>query len=166
MEKLWEDFGFGLFFWQLIIFVGLIFLLRKFAWKPILDSVNEREEGIKNALLSAENAKKEMQNLQSDNQRILQEARLERDTMLKEAREMKEKMIADSKKEAQAQGLKMIEQAKAAIQSEKNAAMADLKAQVSNLSIEIAEKLLKSELANKQTQTQLVEKLLGDVKLN
>ncbi len=166
MEKLWEDFGFGLFFWQLIIFVGLIFLLRKFAWKPILDSVNEREEGIKNALLSAENAKKEMQNLQSDNQRILQEARLERDTMLKEAREMKEKMIADSKNEAQAQGLKMIEQAKAAIQSEKNAAMADLKAQVSNLSIEIAEKLLKSELANKQTQTQLVEKLLGDVKLN
>ncbi len=166
MDKLLNQFEFGLFFWQVIIFVGLIFLLKKFAWKPILDAVNEREEGIKNALLSAENAKKEMQNLQADNQRILQEARLERDTMLKEAREMKEKMIADSKNEAQAQGLKMIEQAKAAIQSEKNAAMADLKAQVSNLSIEIAEKLLKSELANKETQTQLVEKLLGDVKLN
>ncbi len=166
MEKLLNQFEFGLFFWQVIIFVGLIFLLKKFAWKPILDAVNEREEGIKNALLSAENAKKEMQNLQADNQRILQEARLERDTMLKEAREMKEKMIADSKNEAQVQGLKMIEQAKAAIQSEKNAAMADLKSQVSNLSIEIAEKLLKSELANKETQTQLVEKLLGDVKLN
>jgi F-type H+-transporting ATPase subunit b len=166
MDKLLNQFEFGLFFWQVIIFVGLIFLLKKFAWKPILDAVNEREEGIKNALLSAENAKKEMQNLQADNQRILQEARLERDTMLKEAREMKEKMIADSKNEAQAQGLKMIEQAKAAIQSEKNAAMADLKAQVSNLSIEIAEKLLKSELANKEIQTQLVEKLLGDVKLN
>jgi F-type H+-transporting ATPase subunit b len=166
MDKLLNQFEFGLFFWQVIIFVGLIFLLKKFAWKPILDAVNEREEGIKNALLSAENAKKEMQNLQADNQRILQEARLERDTMLKEAREMKEKMIADSKNEAQAQGLKMIEQAKAAIQSEKNAAMADLKAQVSNLSIEIAEKLLKSELVNKETQTQLVEKLLGDVKLN
>jgi F-type H+-transporting ATPase subunit b len=166
MEKLWEDFGFGLFFWQLIIFVGLIILLKKFAWKPILDSVNEREEGIKNALLSAENAKKEMQNLQADNQRILQEARLERDNMLKEAREMKEKMIADSKTEAQATGLQMIQQAKTAIEAEKNAAMAELKSHVSSLSIEIAEKLLKSELTNKDSQMQLVEKLLGDAKLN
>ncbi|WP_395077937.1 F0F1 ATP synthase subunit B [Flavobacterium sp.] len=166
MDKLINDFSFGLFIWQIVIFVGLIFLLKKFAWKPILDAVNDREEGIKNALLSAENARKEMQNLQADNQRILQEARLERDTMLKEAREIKEKMIADSKTEAQAQGLKMIEQAKAAIESEKNAAMAELKAQVSNLSISIAEKLLKDELSNKETQTKLVEKMLGDVKLN
>jgi F-type H+-transporting ATPase subunit b len=166
MEKLVNDFSFGLFFWQTIIFVGLILLLKKFAWKPILDAVNEREEGIKNALLSAENARKEMQNLQSDNQRILQEARMERDTMLKEAREMKEKMIADSKNEAQAQGLKMIEQAKVAIESEKNAAMAELKAQVSTLSIEIAEKLLKDELSNKDAQVKLVEKMLGDSKLN
>ena len=166
MEKLWEDFGFGLFFWQTIIFVGLIFLLKKFAWKPILDSVNEREEGIKNALLSAENAKKEMQNLQADNQRILQEARIERDNMLKEAREMKEKMIADSKTEAQAAGLQMIQQAKTAIEAEKNAAMAEMKSHVSSLSIEIAEKLLKSELTNKDSQMQLVEKMLGDAKLN
>ncbi|WP_394759930.1 F0F1 ATP synthase subunit B [Flavobacterium sp.] len=166
MEKLINDFSFGLFFWQTLIFIGLIFLLKKFAWKPILDAVNERETGIKNALLSAENAKKEMQNLQADNQRILQEARLERDSMLKEAREIKEKMIADSKTEAQAQGLKMIEQAKAAIESEKNAAMAELKSQVSTFSIEIAEKLLKDELSNKEAQTKLVEKMLGDVKLN
>ena len=166
MDKLVNDFSFGLFIWQIVIFVGLIFLLKKFAWKPILDAVNDREEGIKNALLSAENARKEMQNLQADNQRILQEARLERDAMLKDAREIKEKMIADSKTEAQAQGLKMIEQAKAAIESEKNAAMAELKAQVSNLSISIAEKLLKDELSNKETQTKLVEKMLGDVKLN
>jgi F-type H+-transporting ATPase subunit b len=166
MDKLINDFSFGLFFWQTIIFVGLILLLKKFAWKPILDAVNEREEGIKNALLSAANAKKEMQNLQSDNQRILQEARLERDTMLKEAREMKEKVIADSKTEAQEQGLKMIEQAKAAIQSEKNAAMAELKSQVSTLSLEIAEKLLKDELSNKEAQVKLVEKMLGDAKLN
>ena len=166
MDKLINDFSFGLFIWQVVIFVGLIFLLKKFAWKPILTAVNDREEGIKNALLSAENARKEMQNLQADNQRILQEARLERDTMLKEAREIKEKMIADSKTEAQAQGLKMIEQAKAAIEGEKNAAMAELKAQVSNLSISIAEKLLKEELSNKESQTKLVEKMLGDVKLN
>jgi F-type H+-transporting ATPase subunit b len=166
MDKLINDFSFGLFIWQVLIFVGLILLLKKFAWKPILDSVNDREEGIKNALLSAENARKEMQNLQADNQRILQEARLERDNMLKEAREMKEKMVDDAKTEAQVQGQKMIEQAKAAIESEKNAAMAELKLQVSTLSLSIAEKLLKEELSNKEAQTKLVEKLLGDVKLN
>lgn len=166
MEKLINDFSFGLFIWQVVIFVGLIFLLKKFAWKPILDAVNDREEGIKNALESAENARKEMQNLQADNQRILQEARLERDNMLKDAREMKEKMVADAKSEAQVQGLKMIEQAKAAIESEKNAAMAELKSQVSTLSLSIAEKLLKDELSNKEAQTKLVEKMLGDVKLN
>lgn len=166
MEKLINSFEFGLFFWQVLIFVGLIFLLRKFAWKPILTAVNDREEGIKNALLSAENARNEMQALQADNQRILQEARMERDNLLKEAREMKEKMIADSKAEAQAVGQKMIEQAKAAIESEKQAAMADLKAQVSTLSVDIAEKLLKDELSNKDAQEKLVEKMLGDVKLS
>lgn len=166
MEKLVNDFSFGLFFWQMLIFVGLIFLLKKFAWKPILDAVNTREEGIRNALLSAENARKEMQNLQADNQRILNEARAERDTMLKEAREMKEKMVSDAKNEAQTAGQKMIEQAKAAIESEKNAAMAELKAQVSSLSLEIAEKLLKDELSNKEAQVKLVEKMLGDAKLN
>ncbi|WP_396186533.1 F0F1 ATP synthase subunit B [Flavobacterium sp.] len=166
MEKLINDFSFGLFIWQTIIFVGLILLLKKFAWKPILDAVNEREEGIKNALLSADNARKEMQNLQADNQRILQEARMERDSLLKDAREMKDKMVADAKNEAQAQGLKMIEQAKAAIENEKNAAMAELKLQVSTLSLEIAEKLLKDELSNKEAQVKLVEKMLGDAKLN
>ncbi len=166
MEKLINDFSFGLFIWQVVIFVGLIFLLKKFAWKPILDAVNDREEGIKNALLSADNARKEMLNLQSDNQRILQEARLERDSLLKDAREMKEKMILDAKNEAQVQGLNMIEQAKAAIESEKNAAMAELKLHVSTLSLEIAEKLLKDELSNKEAQVKLVEKLLGDAKLN
>ena len=166
MEKLINDFSFGLFIWHTIIFVGLVLLLKKFAWKPILDAVNEREEGIKNALLSADNARKEMQNLQSDNQRILQEARLERDALLKDAREMKDKMVADAKNEAQAQGQKMIEQAKAAIESEKNAAMAELKLHVSTLSLEIAEKLLKDELSNKEAQVKLVEKMLGDAKLN
>jgi len=166
MDKLIYQFEFGLFFWQILIFVGLILLLKKFAWKPILDAVNDREQGIKEALLSAENARQEMQNLQADNQRILNEARAERDAMLKEAREMKEQIIAESKNEAQAQGQKMIEQAKAAIESEKNAAMAELKSQVSSLSLSIAEKLLKEELSNKESQTKLVEKMLGDVKLN
>ncbi|MCB0443045.1 MAG: F0F1 ATP synthase subunit B [Flavobacterium sp.] len=166
MEKLIEQFSLGLFVWMLVIFVGLIFLLKKFAWKPILDAVNEREEGIKNALLSAENAKKEMLNLQSSNEKLAAEARAERDAMMKEAREIKEKMINDAKSEAQAQGEKMIAQAKAAIESEKNAAMAELKNQVSTLSLEIAEKVLKSELSNTEAQSKLVEKMLGDAKLN
>jgi F-type H+-transporting ATPase subunit b len=166
MDKLIHQFEFGLFFWQIIIFVGLILLLKKFAWKPILDSVNDREEGIRNALLSAENAKREMQNLTADNEKLLAEARAERDLMLKEAREMREKMIADSKTDAQVEGARMIEQAKMAIQAEKNAAMSELKAQVSILSLDIAEKLLKTELSNKDSQKQLVEKMLGDVTLN
>lgn len=166
MEKLISDFSLGLFFWQSLIFIGLILLLKKFAWKPILDAVNDREEGIRNALLSAENAKKEMQNLKSDNEKLLAEARAERDAMLKEAKEMKEKLIADAKSEAQVQGEKMIAQAKAAIESEKNAVMAELKNQVSTLSLEIAEKVLRDELSNKESQTKLVEKMLGDAKLN
>lgn len=166
MEELFGQFSLGLFILQTILFVGLILLLKKFAWKPILDAVNEREEGIKNALLSAESAKKEMQNLKSDNEKLLADARAERDTMIKEAREMKEKMINDAKTEAQVAGEKMIAQAKAAIESEKNAAMADLKSQVSSLSLEIAEKVLRDELSNKESQTKLVEKMLADTKLN
>ena len=166
MEKLINDFSFGLFIWQIVIFVGLIFLLKKFAWKPILDAVNEREDGIKNALLSAENARKEMTSLQADNQRILQEARLERDAMMKDAQDIKEKIVADAKAEAQAQGAKMIEQAKTAIQSEKNAAMADLKKQISSFSIDIAEKILKNELSDKAAQTSLIQKMLDEVKIN
>ena len=166
MEKLINDFSFGLFFWQTLIFLLLVFLLKKFAWKPILDAVNEREEGIKNALLSAENAKREMQNLKSDNEKLIADARVERDVMLKEARDIKDKIVSEAKAEAQVQAGKMIEQAKAAINSEKNAAMAELKNQVSSLSIEIAEKVLKSELTDKASQTKLVEKMLGDVKLN
>ena len=156
----------SLIFWTTIIFFVFFLLLRKFAWKPILGAVKGREESINNALASAESARREMQNLTADNERILQEARLERDNMLKEAREMKEKIVADAKNEAQAQGQKMIEQAKAAIESEKNAAMNELKLQVSTLSLSIAEKVLKDELSNKEAQTKLVEKMLGDVKLN
>ncbi|PRZ26281.1 F0F1 ATP synthase subunit B [Flavobacterium granuli] len=156
----------SLIFWTTIIFFVFFLLLRKFAWKPILGAVKGREESINNALASAEAARLEMQNLTADNERILQEARIERDALLKEARDMRDKMIADSKKEAQVQGERLISQAKAAIEAEKNAAMAELKTQVSTLSLNIAEKLLKDELSNKEAQTKLVEKMLGDVKLN
>ncbi|GAA4967332.1 F0F1 ATP synthase subunit B [Algibacter aquimarinus] len=166
MEKLLEEFSIGLFFWQTVLFLALLFLLRKFAWKPILNSVNDREEGIKNALESAEKAKLEMQNLQADNQKLLKEARAERETMLKEARDIKNKMIEDAKGEAQEQANKMIKQAQDAIESEKKAAMADLKSQVAGLSIDIAEKVVRGELANKDKQVKLVESMLGEAKLN
>ncbi|MES2485881.1 MAG: F0F1 ATP synthase subunit B [Bacteroidota bacterium] len=166
MEKLVNDFSLGLFFWQAVILVVLILLLVKFAWKPIMTSITAREVGIASAISAAENARKEMQALQADNQRILNEARAERDAMMKEAREIKEKMIADAKAVAQAEGDKMIEQAKASINSEKNAAMAELKNQVSSLSVDIAEKLLKTELSNIEAQNSLVTKMLDDVKLN
>lgn len=156
----------SLVFWTTLIFVVFFILLAKFAWKPILGAVKSREESINNALASAEAARREMQNLTADNERILQEARMERDSLLKEAREMKEKMIADSRQEAQAEGQRMIEQAKTAIEAEKNAAMAEMKAQVSALSLEIAEKLLRQELSSKESQTALVENMLNDVKLN
>ena len=166
MEKLIEQFSLGLFFWQIVLFVGLIFLLKKFAWKPILDSVNDREEGIKNALDSAEKAKLEMQNLQADNQKLLKEARVEREAMLKDARDIKNKMIEDAKEEARVEAGKLVTQAKASIQSEKKAAIAELKGQVANLSIEIAEKVVREELSNKDKQVQLVESMLGEATLN
>ena len=166
MEKLWEQFSFGLFFWQALIFIGLVFLLKKFAWKPILDSVNSREEGIKNALDSAEKAKLEMENLQADNQKLLKEARAEREAMLKDARDIKNKMIEDAKEEARVEAGKLVAQAQESIQSEKKAAIAELKGQVANLSIEIAEKVVREELSNKDKQVQLVESMLGEATLN
>ncbi|MDN3667702.1 F0F1 ATP synthase subunit B [Algibacter miyuki] len=124
MDQLLHDFSPGLFFMQAIILLILIVLMRKFAWKPILDALQTREDGIQDALDSAENAKLEMQNLQADNQKLLQEARAEREEMLKEAREMKNTMIEDAKSEAEAQANKMIVQAQAAIEGASIAACA------------------------------------------
>lgn len=166
MEKLINDFSFGLFFWQIAILVVLVLLLKKFAWRPILDALNEREQGIQDALQSAEDARKEMQNLQADNEKLLKEARIERDNMIREAREIKERMIAEAKEEAQKEGDKMIVSAKATIQNEKNAALADLKNQVATLSVEIAEKVLREELSTKAKQEKLVDDILNDVTLN
>lgn len=165
MEKLIEQFSFGLFFWQLLLFVGLVLLLKKFAWKPILNSLNEREEGIKNALDSAEQAKKDMQNLQADNEKLAKEAREERDALLKEAREIKEKMISDAKEEAKKAADKLIENAQASIEQEKQAAITEIKHQVAELSIGIAETVIKKELASKEDQLKLVEGMLEDVTL-
>ena len=158
--------GFGLIFWTALTFIFLLLILKKFAWKPILGAVSEREEGIKNALASAENARLEMENLHADNERILKEARAERESMLKEAREIKTKMIDDAKGIAQEQANKMISQAQVAIESEKKAAMAELKNTVASLSLAIAEKVVRAELSDKDKQVKLVESMLGEAKLN
>lgn len=163
---IFNDFSVGLFFMQLIILAVLIFLLAKFAWKPILSALNEREEGIQNALDQAENARKEMQNLQADNERLLKEARAERDAMMKEAREIKDKIIADAKQEAEEQTTTMVENAKATIKQEQQAAIAELKKKVGDLSIEIAQKLVRKELASQGDQLKLVEGMLEEVTLN
>lgn len=165
MEKLLGEFSFGLFIWQTLIVVCLLLLLRKFAWNPILNAINDREEGIRSALQSAEDARAEMQNLQADNERILKEARAERDGLLKEAREIKQKIIDDAKDEAKTQAAQIMKQAQVAIESEKQSAVAELKQQVAFLSIEIAEKVTKETLSDDKKQTQLVEKLLKDINL-
>tara|TARA_B100001029_G_scaffold48000_1_gene38068 strand:+ start:249 stop:749 length:501 start_codon:yes stop_codon:yes gene_type:complete len=165
MEKLLEEFSIGLFFWHSLIFLSLIFLLKKFAWKPILDTINEREEGIKDALESAEKAREEMQLLQADNEEIMKQARIERDSILKEARDLKNTIISESKDEAKKEAGKIIESANEAIRNEKNAAVSEIKKQVASLSIEIAEKLLNDKLSDNDKQMKIVDELLKDVKL-
>lgn len=167
MEKLISEFSIGLFFWQTILFVGLIFLLRKFAWKPILSAVNEREEKIRGALKAAEEAEKKMQALNSQSEALLKQAREERDQILKEAREARETIISEAKAKASAEAEKIITQAHESIKNEKMAAIIELKNQVAVLSIEIAEKILKEKLSNDDKQKALIENLLKEeVNLN
>ncbi|NBC58675.1 MAG: F0F1 ATP synthase subunit B [Bacteroidetes bacterium] len=164
--KLVEDFSFGLFFWLILVLVVLIFLLRKYAWKPVLKSLDDREEGIQKALDSAEEAKKEMQNLKADNEKMKQEARQERDAMLKEAQQMKKQMISEAAEEAAKKADDIIAKAQTSIQNEKKAAIDDLRQQVAQFSIEIAEKVLKEELKDKKAQNKLIDRELENVKLN
>ena len=156
----------GLIFWQTIVFLVLILILAKFAWKPILGAVKQREDSINDALSSAETARKELQNLKADNEQLMKETRAERDAILKEARELKEKVLADATEEAQIKADKIVAQAKESIELEKKAAMAELKAQVANLSIEIAEKVVRKELSSKEKQHHMIDDMLGDVTLN
>ena len=157
---------FGLFFWQTIVFLVLLFLMAKFAWKPILNSVRDREQSINDALASAENARKEMQNLKSDNEQLMIEARAERDAILKEARELKEKTIASAAEEAKLKADRIVADAQKSIELEKQSALAELKNQVAELSVEIAEKVVRKELSSKNEQRQMIEKMLSDAKLN
>ena len=166
MDKLINDFSVGLFFWQSLLFIALILLLKKFAWGPILTAVEEREDGIKNALEAAEKAKAEMQALNADNERILAEARIERDALLKEAREIKDEIVNDAKELANTEADKILTTAKDQINNEKMKAMTELKNTVATLSIDIAEKVLRSELTDKKKQENLVANALKETELN
>ena len=158
--------GIGLLFWMTLTFIILLFLLAKFAWKPILNAVNDREVSIIDALNQAKLAKQEMAQLKEDNERILREARAERDGILKEARDMKDKIVNQAKDSAKVEGEKMIEAARQSIQTEKNAAMADIKTQIGTLSVSIAENILKEKLDNDGAQNALVENILNKSNLN
>ena len=158
--------GIGLLFWMTLTFIILLFLLAKFAWKPILNAVNDREVSIIDALNQAKLAKQEMAQLKEDNERILREARAERDGILKEARDMKDKIVNQAKDSAKVEGEKMIEAARQSIQTEKNAAMADIKTQIGTLSVNIAENILREKLNNDSAQNALVENILNKSNLN
>ncbi len=158
--------GLGLVFWMLITFVLLLWLLRKFAWKPILNAVNQREEGIRSALAAADEAKKEMQNISADNEQLLKEARAEREEMMKQARDMKDKILSEAQEKAEKDKEAILAKAKAEIESEKRAAISEIKAQIADLSLQMAEKVLGAELSNPESQKKLVDKSLEDLKLN
>jgi F-type H+-transporting ATPase subunit b len=165
LEKLIEQFSFGLFFWQTLLFIALLLLLRKLAWKPILGAVNEREESIKSALKAAERAREEMMALQADNEKILAEARTERERIVKEANDMKNRIIGDATDKAKEEAAKLVESARVQIEAEKNNAVAQIRTQVAELSVEIAEKLLRKELADENKQQKLIADLLAEAKL-
>jgi F-type H+-transporting ATPase subunit b len=158
--------GTGLILWQTFVFLLLVLLLAKFAWKPILGSLKEREESIQQALDSAEKAKLEMASLKADNEKLLREAREERDKILRDAREAANRMHDQAQTDAKKNADKIIEDAKAIIQTEKNAALRDVKAQVAMFSLEIAERLIKNNLKEDKAQRELAETFIKDLKLN
>lgn len=156
----------GLIIWQFIGFALLFFILAKYAWKPILSALEEREGSIEASLSEAEKARMEMANLVAENEKLLQEARIERDEILKSANDYAAKLMEDAKGEASKAGAKMIEEAKAVIETEKKAALTDVKIQVAELSLLIAEKLLRYNLSEESAQKKLVEDFVKDIKLN
>ena len=158
--------GLGLIFWQTVTFLLVLFLLSKFAWKPIMASLREREASIENALSMAEKAKLEMQTLKAGNEKLLAEARAERDRILKEASDASNQMIEAAKTKANEEGDRMIAQAREAVVNEKRAAIAEIKTLAGSLSVEIAEQLLKRELKDASAQQQLVSDYMKEVTLN
>lgn len=158
--------GTGLIIWQTFVFLLLVLLLARFAWKPILSSLKEREQSIQSALDTAEKARAEMTRLQADNEKLLKEAREERDKMLKEAREATNRMKEEAQLDAKKAADKIIDDARAAIQIEKQAAMKDVRTQVAMFSLQVAERLMKKNLSTDKAQKELVEEFIKDLKVN
>ena len=158
--------GIGLLFWQTVTFLIVLFLLGKFAWKPIMNALHERETSIENALSAAEKAKLEMQALKADNEKLLAEARLERDRILKEASDAANNLVETAKQKANEEGARMIAQARESIENEKRAAITEVKNMAATLSLEIAEQILKRELSDKNAQQVLAQNYISEVTLN
>lgn len=156
----------GLVIWMSLTFLTVLFLLSKFAWKPILKMIKDREESIEGALQSAEKAKQEMIRLQSNNENLLREAQVEREAMLKAARDAKDSMINEAKATAKAEADRIIALAREAINNEKQAAVTELKNQVAQLSLQVAEKLIREQLSSDEKQKELANKLVAELKLN
>jgi len=158
--------GTGLIIWQTFVFLLLVFLLGKLAWKPILSSLKEREQSIQEALDTAEKARLELSKLKLDNENLLKEAREERDKMLRETREASNRMKDEAQAEAKKAADKIIDDARTTIGIEKQAALKEIKIQVAMFSLEVAERLLKEKLANDKAQKDLVQKYVNDIKVN
>jgi F-type H+-transporting ATPase subunit b len=156
----------GLFVWTLLAFLIVFYILKKFAWTSILNGLNERESNIADSIASAEKVKKEMAQLKNDNEALLQAAREERATLLKEAKEIKDRMINDAKEEAKHQAAKIIADANASIHHQKMAALTDIKNQVGKMVVEVSEKILRKELSDKANQEAYISKLAEEIKLN
>ncbi len=155
--------GIGLLFWTVIAFGLVFFILRKFAWKIIIQSLNDREKGISESLESAKKLKAEMALMKSENESLMAQAREERTQMLKEAKEVKDKMINDAKEQAKLEASKIIADAQAAIQTEKMAALTDVKNQIGKMVIEVSEKVLRKQLENKDEQEKYIQQMAGEL---
>jgi F-type H+-transporting ATPase subunit b len=158
--------GIGLLFWMLVMFGIVLLILKKFAWKPILKALSDRETSIRDALLSADTAKKEMEKLKADNEIIMAEARAEKEKIVQEARQIREKLISEAKNEANEEAKKILKSARKDIENEKVSAIADVKNKVAELSIEIAEKILREKLADTREQKSIIERLVKEIMPN
>lgn len=158
--------GIGLIFWMLLAFTLVMFILKKFAWKPVLKMIKERDDHISQSLKAAENAREEMKKLQADNENVLKEARKERDVLMAEARQVKEKIISDAKTQAQSEADKIIAAARLAIEKEKVAAIHEMKAKIAEFSVDVASKILRKELSAESTQTEYLSKLIDELNIN
>lgn len=166
MENLLSEFSTGLFIWQVVLFVVLVLVLKKVAWPQIMNAVEERESSISNALQAADKAKKEMEALQASNEELLKEAREERDRMLREARDTKDQIVSEAKNKAQEEAAKMIASAKSTIEGEKKSALNEIKTYSAELALQVAEKIMRSELSSDEKQKALASKYVDEINLN